>query len=115
VAYCMQLTGHSPVEADETHEVFRLPDSSAENRIGYLRRINQWVAPTLVCLAKGASNSKFGVIVNGMNIVTSVRRPSSISRFERGGSYKPSSWTVPLGLKTCNGPYWPRAWQPEAS
>lgn len=41
VAYCMQLTGHSPVEADETHEVFRLPDSSAENRIGYLRRTNQ--------------------------------------------------------------------------
>jgi len=40
VAYFMQLTGHSPVETDETHKVFRLPDSSAENRTGYLRLAN---------------------------------------------------------------------------
>jgi hypothetical protein len=52
VAYCMQLTGHSPVEADETHEVFTLPDSSAENRNGYLRLTNSVSCPYAGLLGK---------------------------------------------------------------
>jgi hypothetical protein len=52
VAYCMQLTGHSPVEADETHEVFRLPDSSAKNQTGYLRRTNSVSCPYTSLLGK---------------------------------------------------------------
>ena len=68
VAHCMQLLGHSSVETDETQEVFRLPDISAENRTGYLRRTNSVIFPYTSLLCKGASNSKLGLTVNDINI-----------------------------------------------